>query len=132
MYSLCPYTCTGPDSVRIRIYDCHYYLLNCFHISIPCPYLYVTSVLIATCSDSTIDIRAGSTELIRQSDRQKTTNRHASRGGGGYSLRLYKIYVYVYGLTMYIWKQSFNLCIPPRNGWLSSINREIYKILPYQ
>ncbi len=43
MYSLCLFTCTDPDPVRIRIriYDSHYDLFNCFHISTQCPDPYV-------------------------------------------------------------------------------------------
>ncbi len=95
MYSLYPYTCTDPDPVSVRIYDSHYYLLNCFHIS--------------TVSRSVCDVRfdchleygelfnrvrACSTELIRQNDRQRATSRYACGGeGGGYTY--YTLYTYI-------------------------------------
>ncbi len=54
IYTVYVHTCTDPDPVCIRIYDSNYYLLNCFHISTQCPDLYVTSILIATWSDSNV------------------------------------------------------------------------------
>ncbi len=71
------------------------------------PYIHTVSRFVYNvCFDYYLErfnrIRAYSTELIKQSDRQKTTSRHTCGGGlglvcgGGYTLRTYKIYVYIY------------------------------------